>query len=193
MNAALKLDPATLAKLSELQDHVFLLHSSSPELSLYLIPSDGEIRLCGTYDGEADTTLTGTLQEFAKLVTATDPASALINGELELHGDSQALIALQKAVKQLDVDWEVPLAKIFGDVVGHQMGNNIRQGLRFGIKALQGFKRQMDEYIVEESDLAPPRWKVEKFFDDVDQVSMRTERLQAQIEKKLQQFHAKNT
>ncbi len=183
INAALKLDPSTLNKLSELQDHVFLLHCSAPELSLYLIPGDGEIRLCGFFDGKADTALTGSFSEFTKLATAADPASALINGELELHGDSQALINLQKILKQLDIDWEAPLANIFGDVIGHQLGRNIRQGFRFGLQALQGIKRQLDEYIVEESDLVPPRWQVDHFLKDVDQLSIRTDRLNAQIQK----------
>jgi ubiquinone biosynthesis protein UbiJ len=144
INAALKLDPSTLNKLAEQQNHVFLLHCSAPELSLYLIPGDGDIRLCGFYDGKADTALTGSFTEFTKLATAADPASALINGDLELHGDSQALINLQKILKQLDIDWEAPLANIFGDVMGHQLGRNIRQGVRFGLQALHGIKRQVD-------------------------------------------------
>ncbi|ARN74198.1 ubiquinone biosynthesis accessory factor UbiJ [Oceanicoccus sagamiensis] len=189
INAALKLDPSTLNKLAELQDHVFLLHCSSPELSLYLIPGNGDIRLCGFYDGTADTALTGSFNEFTKLATSADPASALINGELELHGDSQALISLQKILKQLDIDWEAPLASIFGDVIGHQLGRNIRQGFRFGLQALQGIKRQVDEYIVEESDLVPPRWQVDHFLNDIDQLAMRTDRLNAQIQKLKQRLN----
>ncbi len=188
INAALKFDPSTLNKLAAMQDHVFLLHCSSPELSLYLIPGDGEVRLCGFYDGKADTTLTGSFTEFTKLATSADPASALINGELELHGDSQALITLQKILKQLDIDWEAPLANIFGDVVGHQLGRNLRQGFRFGLQALQGLKRQVDEYIVEESDWVPPRWQADKFLNEVDQLSIRTDRLNAQIQKLKQQI-----
>lgn len=190
MNAALKLDPSTLNKLAELQNHSFLLHCSSPELKLYLIPGDGEIRLCGFYQGKADTTLTGSLIEFTKLATAADPASVLINGQLELHGDSQALINLQKILKQLDLDWEIPLANIFGDVVGHQLGRNIRQGFRFGLQALQEIKRQVDEYIVEESDWVPPRWQVDHFLTDVDQLSIRTDRLDAQIQKLKQRINS---
>ena len=183
INAALKLDPATLNKLAGLENHVFLLHCNSPELSLYLIPGNGDIRLCGFYEGAADTSLTGSLNEFIKLATAADPASALINGELELQGDSQALIDLQKILQQLDIDWEAPLANIFGDVIGHQLGRNIRQSFRFGLQALQGIKRQVDEYIVEESDLVPPRWQAEHFLKDIDQLTIDTDRLGAQIEK----------
>ena len=191
VNKALRLDPSTLQQLQSFQDHVFLVHCTAPELSLYLIPGDKEIRLCSYFDGDADTTLTGSASEFATLAMAADPASALINGDLELHGDSQALINLQKTLKQLDLDWEAPLAKLLGDVVGHQLGKGIRQGLRFGLQALSGFKRQLDDYIVEESELMPPRWQTEKFFNEVDQLSMRSERLQAQLEKLKQRLQPK--
>ncbi len=183
INKALKLDPATLNKLQTLQGHIFLFHCNAPELSLYLIPGNGDIRLCGIYDGQADTALTGSAQAFVTLATASDPASALVNGELELHGDSQALMSLQKILKQLDIDWEAPLTNIFGDVVGHQLGSGLRHGLRFGRQALQGFKRQLDDYIVHESNLVPPRWQAEKFFNEVDQLASRTERLHAQLQK----------
>lgn len=183
INQALLLDPATLKQLSRFRDHVFLLHCRAPEMRLYFIPGDGEVRLCGFYTGKADTQLIGSAKAFAQLATSPDPASTLINGELELHGDSQALIALQKTLKQLDVDWEAPLARIFGDVVGHQLGRSLRQAVGFGRQAFSGFKRQLDDYLVHESDLLPARWQAEQFFNQVDQLTMRTERLEAQMQK----------
>jgi ubiquinone biosynthesis protein UbiJ len=183
INAALKLDPSTLAKLQTLKDHVFSLHCTAPKLSLFMIPGDNEIRLCGLFEGKADTTLTGSAKEFAKLATASDPAATLINGKLELHGDSQALLALQKILSELELDWEAPLADIFGDIVAHQIGKGLRQGLHFGRQAAQGFKRQLNDYLLEESDLLAPRWQAENFFNAVDQLSRRSDRLDAQLQK----------
>lgn len=183
INGALRLDPATRLKLQQLNQHVFLLHCQAPELSLYLIPTIDEVRLCGYYDGDADTTLTGKINDFAELATSGDPANTLINGQLELHGDSQALITLQKILRQLDLDWEAPLADLFGDVAGHQLGRSLRQGFGFGLQTLRGIKRQVDDYIVEESELLPPRWQADQFFNEVDQLTMRSERLEAQLQK----------
>ena len=183
VNQALKLDPSTRQKLSQLEDHIFLFRCSSPQLSLYVIPMDGEIKLCGSWMQPADTTLSGSWQAFSQLATASDPASALINGELTLEGDSSALIKLQTIAKQLDLDWEAPLVNIFGDVIGHQLGTGIHRGFSFGRQALKGLKRQFDDYLQEESELLPPRWQVEQFFNEVDQLALRTERLQAKLEK----------
>ena len=188
INQALRLDPATQIKLTALNGHVFHLQFTAPELDFYLIPGDKEIRLCGIYESEADTRLSGSASEFIKLATASDPANALINGQLELHGDSHALIELQKIGQQLDLDWEAPLAEVFGDVVGHQIGKTIRQGFQFASQALGNLKRQTEEYIKEESDLLPPKWQVESFYQDIAQTKMRTERLEARLNKLKQQL-----
>lgn len=183
INQALSLDPASQNKLGQLKGHVFHLEFTAPELDFYLIPGDKDISLRGIYQYEADTKLSGSANEFIKLATASDPANALINGELELHGDSNALIELQKIGQQLDLDWEAPLADLFGDVIGHHIGKTVRSGFKFASQAFKNFKRQTEEYIKEESNLLPPKWQVERFYDDVSQIKMRTERLEARINK----------
>ncbi len=192
INQALKLDPATQQRLEQLEDHIFLLRCTSPKLDLYIMPCEGEINLFGAWQQSADTTLSGSWQAFSELATANDPASALINGNVILEGDSNALMTLQSIAKQLDIDWEAPLANIFGDVIGHQMGNGLRKGFSFGQQAIKGLKRQVEDYLQEESGLFPPRWQTEKFFNEVDQVAMRAERLEARINKLRQQRNSNN-
>lgn len=191
INSALKLDPATQQKLSALSDHVFHLQLTLPELDFYLIPGNKEIRLCGIFDGNADTRLAGSASEFFQLATSSDPANTLINGKLELHGDSHALIELQKIGQQLDLDWEAPLASLFGDVAGHQLGRKLRKSFSFASQALKGLQRQITEYIKEESDVLPPRWEAERFYNEIDNIKCRTERLEAKLQKLRK--HAPNT
>lgn len=182
INTALKYDPATKNQLAALNDHVFLLHCTSPKLPLYIIPAE-EVRLCSFYQGDITTTLKGSMKDFVKLATANDPASLLINSDLELHGDSQALITLQNIAQQIDIDWEAPLTNIFGDVLGHQLSKSLRASFNFGAQVIKSVKRQVDDYIKEESELAPAQWQVDKFYRQVEDVSQRVERLHARINK----------
>lgn len=191
INGALQLDPATGNKLAALNGHVFELHCTLPELSFFLIPSPGEVRLCGLLDGAADTSLTGSADELLKLALSSDPANTLINGKLELHGDSAALIELQKIIAGLDLDWEAPLSKLFGDVAAHEIGRGIRKGLKFARQSLQKFQRQGKEFLVEESELFPPRWQVDKFYRDIEQTNLRAERLEARLQQ-LRKRHQAN-
>ena len=67
------------------------------------------------------------------------------------------------------------------------MGRGIRHSYRFVRQALQGVKRQVDEYLVEESSLIAPGWQIDTFYNEVDQVALRTEKLEAKLNKLRQQ------
>ena len=181
INRALTLDPATQKKLNRLDNHCFHLQCTAPALDIYLIPTGNEVRLCNYYEYKPDTALSGDAKAFASLLTSSDPANTLINSALQLHGDSQALITLQNIARELELDWEAPLASLFGDVVGHQLGKGIRSSVKFGKQLFNGLRRQAEDYIVEESNSVPARWEVEKFCNNVDQLAMRTERLAAKL------------
>jgi ubiquinone biosynthesis protein UbiJ len=180
INAALKLDPGSQLKLAQFEDHVFHWQCTSPKLDLYVIPGE-QFRLCGFYEGEADTTLKGSAQEFFKLATAEDPANALINGDIELHGSSHALIELQKIGNQLEIDWEAPITDLFGDVLGHTISQGLREAHQFGMQLFSGLKRQAEDYLFEEADLTPAKWEGDKFLNQIDELTQRTDRLQAKF------------
>ena len=121
LNRALDMAPGSKAKLAAMEDSVFALNCTAPLVEVYLQPGPDGIRLMNFYDGEVTTRVSGAASDFTDLATATDPAAALINGRLELSGDSAPLIELQKILAGLDLDWEAPLVDSLGDVAGHQL------------------------------------------------------------------------
>ncbi len=183
VNRALELDPASQKKLQRLAGKVFGFHCINPELAIFLLPGSDGLRLMGYWDGEVSTAISGKASEFADLATAQNPAAALINGNLELHGDSAPLIELQGILASLDMDWEAPLVNTLGDVVGHQLAEGLRGLFGWGQQASSSLVRQVEEFIHEEARLAPPRQEVEDFYQDVEQLSQRVERLQARMRK----------
>ncbi len=92
LNRALELAPEARAELEPLQDKVFALHCTAPDLDVYLQPQDGNLRVMGIYDGPVTTSVRGVASDFAELVTSRDAAATLINVELELEGDSDPLL-----------------------------------------------------------------------------------------------------
>lgn len=183
LNRALQLAPATAAKLESLQDCVFALHCTSPAVEVYLQPGASGIRLMGIYEGPVTTSVRGQGSDFAELATAEDPAATLINGSLELHGDSAPLIELQKALSGLDMDWEAPLVDSLGDVAGHQVAQALRAAIGWGSQASSSLARQLDEFIHEEARLTPPQLELEDFYRDVQELELRVERLQSRTQR----------
>jgi ubiquinone biosynthesis accessory factor UbiJ len=183
VNQALELSPGGSKALAKLADKVFALHCTAPPLDAYLQPGNGTIRLMGFYDGPVTTSVRGSASDFAELATAKDPTAALINGALELSGDSAPLIELQKIITQLEVDWEAPLVNVLGDVAGHQLAQMLRGAYRWSRQASSGLERQLEEFIHEEARLSPPRLELEDFYSDVQQLGLRVERLESRTQR----------
>ncbi len=188
VNRALELDPASQTKLAQLRGEVFGFHCLNPDLEIFLLPDAHGLKLMGYWDGEISTSISGKASDFANLATAKDPTAALINGNLELQGDSAPLIELQGIISNLDMDWEAPLVNTLGDVVGHQLAQGLRGLFGWGQQASSSLARQVEEFIHEEARLAPPRQEVEDFYQDVAHLSQRVERLQARMRKLAKQL-----
>lgn len=181
LNRALELAPGSKSELERLDDCVFALHCTAPPVNVYLQPGAAGIRLMGLYEGPVTTSVRGEASDFTELATASDPTATLINGRLELQGDSAPLIELQQILTALDMDWEAPLVTSLGDVAGHQVAQMLRGGFAWGKLASTSLTRQIDEFIHEEARLSPPRLEVEDFYRDVQELELRVDRLQSRI------------
>lgn len=181
LNRALGLDPTVARRLGELDGEVFHLACTAPAINLYLAPRAGRVDLKSFHDGEVTTSIRGTARDFADLATADDAAAALINGNIELSGDSAPLMSLQRTLSDLALDWEAPLVDTLGDVAGHQLAEALRGLFSWGRMAQGSLLRQLEEFIHEEARLSPPRDELEDFYEDVALLSQRVERLQARI------------
>ena len=183
LNRALQLAPATREELGELEDSVFALHCSAPEVEVFLQPTTDAIRLMGIYEGDITTSVRGEASDFAELVTSKDPAATLINGGLELEGDSAPLLELQRILGSLDMDWEAPLVDTLGDVAGHQVAQMLRSLAGWGNQASTSLARQLDEFIHEEARLTPPKLELEDFYRDVQELGQRVDRVKSRAQR----------
>lgn len=184
LNRGLSLAPAGKSELTTLSGRVFALECESPPFIAYLQPQDdGSVRLMSVYEGTVATRIRGSAGDFAELAGSQDPASTLINGSLELVGDSAPLLELQAILGRLDVDWEAPLVDTFGDVAGHQVAQIARNGFSFGKRAGVSLSRQLDEFIHEEARLSPPRLELEDFYRDVQDLNLQVDRLDSRIKR----------
>jgi len=183
-NAALRLSPHSRAALAALAGQVIALECTRPPLTLYLGSDDeGQLQLRGVHEGPVTTRVRGTARDFGELAAAEDPAATLINGGLQLEGNSSLLLELQRVFSGLDVDWEAPLAAGLGDVAGHQLAGMLRGALSWSRQAAANLRRQLAEFGLEEARLSPPRLELEDFYREVTALEQRSERLERQVQR----------
>jgi|TARA_R110001583_G_scaffold50316_2_gene157051 ubiquinone biosynthesis protein UbiJ len=181
INRALHLDPSARAKLLSLDGQRFALELKEPDLNIGIGITGSRLRILGSLNEGISTRLSGRWSEFAAVATAADPAAALINGNIRISGDTAPLLALRKILADLDIDWEQPLADSFGDVAAHQIGTGLRAGHRWLNATRQNLHRQFEEFLVEESNLVPHPCEADDFYQQIDDVKARSERLEAKL------------
>jgi ubiquinone biosynthesis protein UbiJ len=191
INAALSLDARTRGLVGALAGRVLSIEVTVPRLEVFVVPDAAGLRLAAHHEAQPDCTVSGAASDYIALATAADKASALVNGNLRVSGDSALLLDLEQALRTLDVDWEQRLAVLLGEAPAHQIGRAVRGSARFGRSARSAFERHLEEFIHEEVRLAPPRLEVEDFLGDLRAIAGRAERLEAGLRRLARRLDAR--
>jgi ubiquinone biosynthesis protein UbiJ len=181
-NRILRLDPETLRRLGDLQGRVLCIEFRDLGRRLYLHPSESGFRIIAESEQPPAVTLRGTLATFARLGLGAE-ADTLKAGELEIEGDAALGQRLQRIFRNLDLDWEEPLARLFGDPLGHELGRAARAAFAWHRQALKTFGLNTAEYLQEETRLLPVRDQVEAFLNGVDGARADVDRLTARLQR----------
>ena len=185
INQALKLDPGAQQAVAQMQGKVFKLDLTGTSINLFLLPTESGMQLRGFIDGPVDTHVAGSVADFVELVSSADAPSTLINGGIQISGDSAPLLQLIDALQALNLDWELSLSRIIGDIPAHQIGQLVRGGLRWGKHTADSLARQAEEFLHEESRLLPPQAELNQFYDAIAQLGLSTDRLEARLQRQL--------
>ena len=181
LNAVLRLDPDTLARMARLQGKVIALELRGLNQTFYLLPSAQGILVQGRYDGEPDATLSGTPLSLAELSLGSHSNRVLFRGDVKISGDIKLGQDFKRILDRLDIDWEEILSQYTGDVVAHKLGDVLRQTRDWGRNALQTLGQNAAEYFQQESFDLPPQDEVTPFIKEVDQLRDDMERLAQRV------------
>lgn len=181
-NRLLRLDPETLKRLGDLQGRSLCIEFRDLGRRLYLEPSESGFRMHAGSATPPHVTLRGELATFIRLALDAErrgPAP----GELEIQGDVALGQKLQAVLQDIELDWEEPLARLFGDPIGHAMGRTLRAVYAWHVQAAKTFGLNAAEYLQEEARLSPVRAEVETFLDAVDILRSDVDRLAVRVQR----------
>ncbi|MCO1332897.1 SCP2 sterol-binding domain-containing protein [Microbulbifer sp. OS29] len=186
INTALQYDPATRQRLSTLDGKAMALDLTAPKLQCCLCIEGDQVRVRQQWEGEVSTHLGGSALAFVRLIKDPDATPAGLG--VSVSGSSALLAELQWILSGLDIDWEAPLAEVIGDIPAHSIGGVLRDAARWLGDNLNRAPVMAAEAISEEWQLTPPQAQFEAFVDDLAEVSLATERLEARVRLLQEQF-----
>lgn len=180
LNQALELDTAgRQALLTALVGPVQFNMTAPLRLAWTLDRVGDRVQVRSQPADEPALTISGRPMAFAALALGDDRVFA--DERLSVAGNTALAHQLQRALNQLEPDWEAAMARHLGDLPAHFLGNRIRSAVQWSRQAASTMSNNLEEYIHEESHALPGRRELEATFDDIDALSLRTERLEARL------------
>ena len=182
LNQALALDPAGRDALLAALGTAVRFEFSGLNLGLTLSSAGERVQVASQDTGLP---LSFALQgpPLAYLALAMGDTGVFKQGRLHVQGDTGQAHDFQRALQQLNPDWEAALARRIGDIPAHLIGQRLRSAGHWSRHAFTSLNSNVEEYIHEESRSLPGRHEVEARFQDIDALSLRSDRLQARIQR----------
>lgn len=188
INKAVSSDPANRDYLRSLGDICLLIHSESPEFSIYVKINDGLISLHSKIsddDNSEDTQecnlrIRATALNLVKLLlTPADNAAALREANVHVEGDVALLLELSQVIKQVAIDWEALLADHIGDYPAVLLSRGAKRAKTETSKAFSAQKAFMEDWLQRPDAPVPNRTEYETLKNSLRDLNYRLDRLDA--------------
>lgn len=183
LNRYLELDPESSTRLKRIEGRVIKIELRGLDMDFYLLPDDKGIQVMGTYEGDADTCLSGSPLAMMKMGLSSDATKSLFSGDVEISGDTELGSQFKQILDELDIDWEEHLSHLTGDIIAHQVGRFFRGASKWGEQAKDTLALDVSDYLQEEKRLVATQPEVEHFNSEVDKMRGDTDRLEARVKR----------
>ena len=183
VNRILRLDSTAMARLQPLTGKVIAVECAAPPLQLFIMPSDEGLLLASQWAADADCTLRAPASSLLRLVLSKDKTAVLHSPEVDLEGDSHALMALAQVLQDLELDWEYELSRWLGPVATALIGGHLRSRANWYQQGFASLNQNLAEYLSEEARTLVGQREAQARFDELDQLKLDLDRLEARFER----------
>lgn len=180
LNRALALDEDTRAGLSALDGQRLQLHLEAPPLAMEIAVQGTALRVGPVQGDEADLSVRAGLGALLGQLPMFRSSGTPV-GRVNITGDAELARRLQRLAEGFDPDWALPFSAVLGPVIGPQVAKGLREALRGAQVQASNVARSAADFLTEESGDVVAKAEQHDFFDQVDAVRDRVERLAARV------------
>nr|WP_314477052.1 SCP2 sterol-binding domain-containing protein [uncultured Pseudomonas sp.] len=181
LNRVLRMDSTAMPRLAALEGKVIEIDCRQPAMQVFILPDEQGLMLASAWEGEVDCRLRAPAASLAHLALSRQKTTVLHSPQVELHGDTAALLDLFGILQDLELDWEHELQKWLGPVATALIAGHIRLRTRWTRQGLARLSQSLSEYLAEESRTLVGKREAEAAFSELDAMKVDTERLEARI------------
>ena len=182
LNHALALDELSAPKICALEGKCLKIIIAPLNVHFFILFQNHKIHLKSDTITLPDTVIHSSPLGVIRLsLLPSSKVRSLFNDQIRISGDVQVGQQVKKLFDELQIDWEGHLAHFTGDVVAHQIGSFVRHSWSIKQRMSDSFRKNLSDYVHDESRLLPSRQELEDFYTAIDALSLTVERLAAHI------------
>jgi ubiquinone biosynthesis protein UbiJ len=181
INRVLNLDSMAHARLLPLAGKVIAIDCTMPAFTLYLIPLDTGIQLANQWSAPPDCTLSAPAALLLKLLSSADKTTVLHHPEVTIDGSSALLMELADIMQSLELDWEYEVSQWLGPVPTALISAQLRSSRNWLVQSAQSLHLNTADYLAEESRTLVGNTEAQARFNEIDQLKLDLDRLDARI------------
>ena len=182
INDALRYDPATRQRIAAHAGRVLAIDCRQPPLrAWFLFTGEGSIELYDSCETEVDATIRAGALGLLRQLAAERPDIAPAGGDVQVEGDTRFVQDVVRIARDIDIDWEEPLARILGDVAARQVGDLLRGAAGFLRRAGASLRQDGEDFLRHELAAFPSKHDVREFLQDIDELRLDTDRAEARV------------
>lgn len=181
VNRVLSLDSTAQARLAPLAGKVIAVACTMPAITVYVIPLETGIQLAKEWHAPADCTLSAPANLLLKLATSADKSAVLHHPDVDLDGNSAVLMELADILQGLELDWEYEVSRWLGPLPTALISGHLRSRRDWMVQSAQSLHLNTVDYLAEESRTLVGRIEADMRFNEIDQLKLDLDRIDARI------------
>ena len=183
INRGLALDPGTREQLAKLDGRRIGVELKPLDLALAITVDGDRLRVGPHWQVERDLNLRASPASLLAFALRRGDDSVLPPGKVDISGDAELARQLETVMRDFRPDIEEAFAQTFGDVFGVPIARVITGAFAWTRDSAKSFALDTAEFLRDETGDLVATPEAEPFYDDVDALSERTDRLEARIKR----------
>ena len=180
LNTYLALDPDSKKRMRVLSGKSAVIELLPFHVRFYCIFEEESVRMELGDHHSADVNISGTPFSLMGMWLSEDK-KRFFTEDISIQGNAELGQQILAFFDELEIDWEEVLSHMVGDIPAHQTWCAVTGVSKWTKRACKTMVQNLNEYVHEEAEYVPPREAVRDFFDEVDELRMAVDRLDARI------------
>ena len=183
INRAVALDPETRERLARLDGRRIGVELRPVNLALALTVDGDRLRVGPHWENTRDLNLRASPASLLAFALRRGDDSVMPPGKVDISGDAELARQIEKLLRDFRPDVEEAFTAVFGDVIGVPIARAFANALAWARESANALALDAVEFVRDDTRDAVSVPEAEQFFDDVDTLRERTDRLDARIKR----------